>query len=434
MRALLAAAALCVAASLSGCASVDESLFGRPAPAAEPSTTPAPEVGADQSDAQAPAANSVATAAAPPADQGAAGAAEMAGTLPPPEGGEAVAAPAPQLSVPEAAVSETEAAPAPPSPVAPIAAAPSGAPAVGAVTILPGTDTGTAVGHTITSLRASLQDAANRTLGAGQQYAKLRNSSAQQLAVYFQAQAQISARLQIGTTRANPQLVAQWNTAQAALDQLTANINALSALIAQINGYVPKVRALADQIQTTVSVPGGVEEDHRQLGVMEDEANQVVVVLDRLGRDAPADLRRQTLTLTNERARLAQLANGIKAGDLYAGGTAGAAPAMSAAPVAPNGGTVPIVTIRRTGNYQKPLYDALTQALRNQPTASFHVVGVAPTRGSAAALQAAQNDARNRAQQVMHTMTEMGVPAARMDLSSATDPSLRTSEVRVFLR
>ena len=40
---------------------------------------------------------------------------------------------------------------------------------------------------------------------------------------------------------------------------------------------------------------------------MEDEANQVVVVLERLGRDAPADLRRQTLTLTNERTRLAQL-------------------------------------------------------------------------------------------------------------------------------
>jgi hypothetical protein len=363
------------------------------------------------------------------------GPAEMAGTLPP-EGGEAVTASAPQMSAPEPTAPQTEAASAAASPVvAPIAAAPTGAPAVGAVTILPGTDTGTAVGHTITSLRASLQDAANRTLGAGQQYGRLRNSSAQQLAIYFQAQAQISARLQIGTTRANPQLVAQWNTAQAALDQLIANINALSALIAQINGYVPKVRALADQIQATVSVPGGVEEDHRQLGVMEDEANQVIVVLERLGRDAPADLRRQTLTLTNERARLAQLANGIKAGDLYASGTAGAGPAVSAAPVAPaGGGSMPIMTIRRTGSYQKTLYDALTQALKSQPTASFHVIGVSPTRGSAAALQVAQNDARHRAQEVMHTMTEMGVPAARMDLSSATDPTLRASEVRVFLQ
>jgi hypothetical protein len=34
----------------------------------------------------------------------------------------------------------------------------------------------------------------------------------------------------------------------------------------------------------------------------------------------------------------------------------------------------------------------------------------------------------------MKTMTEMGVPAARMDISSATDPSIHTSEVRVFLR
>jgi hypothetical protein len=34
----------------------------------------------------------------------------------------------------------------------------------------------------------------------------------------------------------------------------------------------------------------------------------------------------------------------------------------------------------------------------------------------------------------MHTMTQMGVPATRMDLSSATDPAIRTSEVRVILR
>jgi hypothetical protein len=31
-------------------------------------------------------------------------------------------------------------------------------------------------------------------------------------------------------------------------------------------------------------------------------------------------------------------------------------------------------------------------------------------------------------------MTQMGVPATRMDLSSATDPAIRMSEVRVILR
>jgi hypothetical protein len=112
--------------------------------------------------------------------------------------------------------------------------------------------------------------------------------------------------------------------------------------------------------------------------------------------------------------------------------------AAAAPPTAASGsGDAPIVTIRfarANTNYQKTLYTALSQALQAQPGASFNVVGVSPTRGSASAVQVAQNDARRHAQDVMHTMTEMGVPATRMALSSATDPAARSSEVRVFLR
>jgi cell division protein FtsB len=310
---------------------------------------------------------------------------------------------------------------------------------VAAVTIVPGANTGTAVNQTIVGIRTGLQDASTRTIGAGQQYATLRGSSAQQLAAYYQAQAQISARLQIGTTRGNPDLVAQWNTAQSALDQLTANINALNTLIAQINGEATRVRSAVAQVQQALDMPGAVDEDHRQLTVLEDEANQIAVVLDRLARDASSDLHRQTATLSNERSRLAQLATSIKAGDLYATGAPAPRIAAAAAPPpgAPPAAGAPIVSIkfaRANTNYQKTLYAALSQALQTQPGALFDVVGVSPTRGTAAAVQTAQNDARRHAQDVMKTMTEMGVPAARMDISSATDPSVRTSEVRVFLR
>ena len=443
MRVFLVAAALCAGLAVTGCASVDESLFGTAAPAAEPSTTPAPETSEEAQDqASAPASPSAADTGAAPASSPAAEeeAGAMPGTLPATEpGGSSEAAAAPVAAPAEGATAtgetgEVSEAPAP----AARAVAAARSPGVGAVTILPGADTGTAVSHTIAGIRGSLQDAASRTVGAGQQYATLRGSSAQQLAAYYQAQAQISARLQIGTTRGNPELVAQWNTAQGALDQLTANINALNTLVAQISGEATRVRGAVTQVQQTLDMSGAVDEDHRQLTVLEDEANQIVVVLDRLARDASADLRRQTATLSNERLRLAQLASSIKAGDLYAPGTP--APRMAAAPPAPGaapdaGG--PIVTIkfaRASTNYQKPLYAALSRALQSQPNASFNVVGVSPPRGTAAAVQSAQNDARRHAQQVMSTMTEMGVPAARMDISSATDPSIRTSEVRVFLR
>jgi hypothetical protein len=441
MRAFLVAAALCAGLAVSGCASVDESLFGTAAPAAEPSTTPAPETPEEAQDqSTAPASPSVAGAApaSPPASEEEAGA--TPGTLPATEGGASETAAAPVETPAEGATAPAETGEVSETPAsAPRAVAGARSPGVGAVTILPGADTGTAVNHTIVDIRGSLQDAASRTVGAGQQYATLRGSSAQQLAAYYQAQAQISARLQIGTTRGNPELVAQWNTAQGALDQLTANINALNTLVAQIGGEASRVRGAVTQIQQTLDVAGAVDEDHRQLTVLEDEANQIVVVLDRLARDASADLRRQTVTLSNERTRLAQLATSIKAGDLYATGTPAprAAAAMRPSPRAAPVAGAPIVTIkfaRASTNYQKPLYAALSQALQSQPSASFNVVGVSPPRGTAAAVQSAQNDARRHAQQVMSTMTEMGVPAARMDISSATDPSIRTSEVRVFLR
>jgi hypothetical protein len=444
MRLFLVAAALCASLAISGCASIDESLFGTAAPAAEPSTKPAPEAPEEAQDqSSAPAAplagETGAAPASPPASEEEAGA--MPGTLPATEpGGPSEAAGEPVEAPAEAATApaETDEGSETPAPAA-RAVATARSPGVGAVTILPGADTGTAVSHTIAGIRGSLQDAATRTIGAGQQYATLRGSSAQQLGAYYQAQAQISAKLQIGTTRGNPELVAQWNAAQGALDQLTANINALNTLVAQIGGEASRVRGAVAQIQQTLDMSGAVDEDHRQLTVLEDEANQIVVVLDRLARDASADLRRQTATLSNERSRLAQLASSIKAGDLYATDAPAprAAAAMSASsPAAPVAGA-PIVTIkfaRASTNYQKPLYAALSRALQSQPSASFNVVGVSPPRGTAAAVQSAQNDARRHAQQVMSTMTEMGVPAARMEISSATDPSIRTSEVRVFLR
>ena len=41
---------------------------------------------------------------------------------------------------------------------------------------------------------------------------------------------------------------------------------------------------------------------------------------------------------------------------------------------------------------------------------------------------------QNNAQAVMHSMTEMGVPATRMAASSSTDPAITASEVRVYVR
>lgn len=356
---------------------------------------------------------------------------------------EAQAAPAPGTPVPPPAPVETgEAAPAPVVAAAP-PPAPAG-PAVAPVAIEGGANTGTVVGNTIQSLRSQLQNLDTKIAGDAQHAAELRNQDAQAVASYQQATGHISGRLGVGTTRGNPELIGEWNAAQATLDSLSSNINALSALATEVSNDSSTAHNEGDTIQATFNVSGAVDEDHRQLSVLADETSQTIIRVDRLMSEVRRALQRQTAYVADERGNLSRLANAIRAGDYSSpmlGARAGppareAAAASLPTPDAMAAGA-PIVTIkfaRAHVSYDRVLYAALSQALASQPHASFSVVGVAPTRGDTAAVQLAQNSAERDAQAVMHSMTEMGVPTTRMAASSSTDPSIAASEVRVYVR
>jgi hypothetical protein len=313
--------------------------------------------------------------------------------------------------------------------------------AITPVPIEPGANTGTAVSATIATLRGQVQTLGDHVGANAAQLGTLRNQGADAALAYHESKARITTRLQVGTTRGNPELVTEWNSAQASLDSLAGNINALNALSAAIASDSSAAHFALDQIQATYNVSGAVDEDHRQLAVLEDETNQTIVLIDRLLRAASEDTQRQTAYVANERANLTTLAAAIKNGELY-GADLGTSPIASAA-----GGPIPASTLAMAGtplvvirfdrpgvDYQQILYAALTQALQARPSAGFSVVAVSPTRGSAAAVQLAQTSAKNHAQEVLRSMTDMGVPASRLAVASATDPAATSSEVRVFVR
>jgi hypothetical protein len=305
------------------------------------------------------------------------------------------------------------------------------------VSIEPGSDTGTAVSKTVAALRGQLSGLQNTIVTAAQSLSNLKDAAAGYAGSYQGAKAQITTRLQIGTTRGNPELVSQWNVAQSALDSLSGNINALSALGTEIANDASTAHYVLSTAQATMNVSGAVDEDHRQLTVLEDEAQQTIVLTDRLLHEVSDDIQRQTAYVGNERANLTTLAAAIKDGELY-GSNLGTA--MEAAPasygVSGAGGT-PLVTIRFDHahvDYKQILYSALAQALQAQPSASFAVVAVSPTRGTVAAVQLAQSAAQRHAQEVLRSMTDMGVPGARLSVSSSTDPTVSGPQVRVFVR
>jgi hypothetical protein len=327
---------------------------------------------------------------------------------------------------------------APPTAAAPVAAAvvPGAAPVatITPVNIDAGPDTGTAVNKTIQSIRAQVAGLQQKLAANYGRLTDLRNQGAGAAGSYQEAKAHITTRLQVGTTRGNPELVAEWNSAQGQLDSLSANVNALNALGTDVTNDSSTAHYALDQIGATFNVSGAVDEDHRQLQLLEDQTSQTIVMIDRLLKETSDAIQRQTAYLANERANLTTLAAAIKTGDFYGGGVSaslGGGGLQSASAGAP---LVVVKFDRPNVDYQQILYAALNQALQNRPGANFQVVAVSPTRGSAASVQIAQSTARRHAQDVMRSMTDMGVPATRLNVASTTDPSATASEVRVFVR
>jgi hypothetical protein len=388
-KSLFLAFALTGALALTACSDIDDALFG-PDESAETDMTAPPEAGAPPT-----------AEAAPTAGAGLPGETAPPTAGPPTAGG-----------------------------LAPVAS-------ITPVTIAPGTDTGTAVNKSIQSLRSQVAGLQQKLMTDAQRLNELRGQGASAASSFQEAKARITTRLQVGTTRGNPELVAQWNTAQSQLDALTGNINALNALGTDVTNDSSTAHYALDQITVTFNVSGAVDEDHRQLQILEDETNQTIVLIDRLLKEVSDDVQRQTAYVASERANLTMLASAIKNGELYSGmlGAPVAANIVPGAQIAAN--STPLVTIRFDHpdvDYQQILYAALNQALQSRPSAGFEVVAVSPSRGNAAAVQIAQTTARRHAQAVMRSMTDMGVPASRMGVASTTDPNATSSEVRVFVR
>ncbi len=304
------------------------------------------------------------------------------------------------------------------------------------IAIDPGSDTGTQVSKTIQTLRGQVSGLEGKLGANAQRLADLRNNGAAAAGAYQESKARITTRLQVGTTKGNPELVSEWNSAQASLDSLSGNINQLNALGTEVTGDSSNAHFALNQIGATFNVSGAVDEDHRQLSLLEDETNQTIVLIDRLLKEISDDVQRQTAYAANERNNLVMLSSAVKNGELY-GGTPGlsAAAASSNLQFASSGTPLVVVRFDRPNvDYQQILYAALNQALQSRPNANFQVVAVSPTRGNAASVQIAQTTARRHAQEIMRSMTDMGVPASRMNVASSTDPNAAASEVRVFVR
>jgi hypothetical protein len=305
----------------------------------------------------------------------------------------------------------------------------------------PDQPTGTAVGQKVTELKADLARLQGTLKAQTAQQQALHSDIESNAAAYQAITGAISGKLQVGTTPGNPGIVQAWQQAQQNLNTVETDIGQMNALSNEVAGNAAYVAFLQDSVRAAFGVSGAVDEDHRQLRILQDQVAQTNVDVDRLLSLISSDVSRQNEYLATERSNLTALAGGVSKGDFY--GTTLAsntvpAPAMPTMPPGAGAATGrPLVTIRfdrPNVNYEQALYQAARKALEVRPNAAFDVVGVAPASG-AAAQQALNGDiARTNADRVVRSLLGMGLPADRVSAGQNSDPGIQSNEVRIYVR
>ncbi|MEK9723300.1 MAG: hypothetical protein VW405_07425 [Rhodospirillaceae bacterium] len=310
--------------------------------------------------------------------------------------------------------------------------------------VTPGAATGTFVGKKVVELREELRRLQTNISSQNGELQKLRAQLVGNSQRYHGTIAAVNARLQVGTTPGNPILVQQFKSAQSDLDRLAQDVASMNTLQNSIANSATMSSFLNESAKASFAVSGAIDEDHRQLAILEDEVNRTDVLIDRLSKEVANDVRRQTNYVSTERANLNLMSAGIKAGEIYGGSLLNVAMAGSGAGVqvtagAPLGtvGRRPLVLIRFDRNdvpYQQALYNAVSRVLEKRPDSVFDLVAVAPASGGQARVALNSNKARRHAEGVLRSLVEMGLPPARVAVSAKTDTTARTNEVHLYLR
>lgn len=313
----------------------------------------------------------------------------------------------------------------------------------------------TVVSRKIEELRSDLFNLQKNVTGLSERAVQLQGNTQSGAAEYYAAVATISTQLQAGSTPGNPRLVQRLASAQDALENLADRISAMNDLGMEIANQSSFASYLLESVRAAYGLTGAIEEDHTRLAQLEDSINNTIVVLERLQNNTSDDVTRTSAYLATERSNLRALALAIENGDMYgkalstrpfssvpAFSAIGAPTSVSGNGFAPQGapnlsGPRPLAKIKFDKNdvkYEEPIYLAVHEALQKYPNATFDLVAVHPEKGNPAQVAIESSRARRNAEKVLRTLTEMGLPVERINLSYAPSGEAHSNEVHLYIR
>ena len=303
--------------------------------------------------------------------------------------------------------------------------------------------TGTFVGGKINQFRADLSSIQNAISSHNNDFLRFKDLVDEQTSVYQGLSSAIRSRLQIGTTPGNPILVGQWNDAQRALEDIQNNVNNLQIVNNRVTADAALITHLKNAIDSSFFISGAIDEDHNQLKVLNDDVQRTSVLYARLMDELEQKISREIMILNDERQYMKKLAEDVEVGKF--GGRVSSPPTTSsniqeqAKPksidtvnIAPLNYDNAILVIKfddTNFDYSTALFESISNALEQMPSANFEVVAVSPTGGASFS-----DKARQRASEVFGKIVEMGVPSERMTLTSSNSTTAQAEEVHIYLK
>jgi hypothetical protein len=312
-----------------------------------------------------------------------------------------------------------------------------------------GTPSGTSAGLRIGQFRSDLVQLQQSAIAQLQRGAQLQADMEANVSGYQTTVAALKPGQQAGTADA----AGAWQRAQAQWRALSTTLDQMNELSGAVAKNVAYAAYLLESIRAAGTAPDAVEEDHRQLQVLERSTAQTSQSLDRLLLGLRQDVLRQSHFLGAEGAKLAQMAPA--GGGVASTGISPPAPApqpltqepevqsvpQSAPPAGPAGAGLasgrPFVVIPFEDpaiQYEQQLYEAVSAALARSPNVAFDLVAVTPAGGTPEEDALNSEAAQANANRVMRTLLDMGLPADRISMTQMTDPNVQRNEVHLYVR
>lgn len=301
------------------------------------------------------------------------------------------------------------------------------------VKVSEGSNTGTFVGQKVVMFRSELTQLQSAIRSNNAQLQQIRASVVNNALQYHKVVGMIEAKLQVGTTPGNPNMFNMLEGAQNNIQVMNANTNALSQLAARVSADTANTDYLVDAIRASYSISGAVDEDHRQLRILENEANQTSILMNSLLNEVNSDIVRQKQYIATASDNISGLASAIKVGSYgvnnvpMSGSNASASRFGANTQAIGSGSPLFVANLNKAGDkYKSGLKQAVNSARAKKPSVIFDVVAVSPASGNTAG-------AKSNATQIFQDLIDMGVSADRINLSAKTG-NVTSSEVQVFVR